>query len=230
VTYTPPAGFVGTDAFTYTIDDAHGGVATATVTVTVGPAPASPTPSPGPQVPPAPQDNTVTVPTSGGPTVLDLLGNDTDPNGDPLTILSITQPAHGQAVLNANGTVTYTPDVGYAGADSFTYTVSDGHGGTASAAVSLTVGGAAPAPTSPSPTGSPPATAPAAVSPARTGLAATGSAYALYATLGSWSILTGAVLIGLSYRGVLDAWLPVLAFPVGVGRRRMMVAGQRDDV
>ncbi|NQV56338.1 MAG: tandem-95 repeat protein, partial [Rhodospirillales bacterium] len=51
------------------------------------------------------------------------------------------QPAHGTVVINADGTVTYTPDANYSGSDSFTYTISDGQGGTASATVSLTVTG-----------------------------------------------------------------------------------------
>ena len=49
-------------------------------------------------------------------------------------------PAHGTAVISGGGTtVTYTPSAGYIGSDSFSYTASDGHGGTASATVSITV-------------------------------------------------------------------------------------------
>jgi Cellulose binding domain/Bacterial Ig domain/Calx-beta domain/Glycosyl hydrolases family 18 len=73
-------------------------------------------------------------------TIVNVLANDTDPAGFALSVTAITQPKDGNAVLNKDGTVTYTPKTGYTGSDSFSYTVSDGHGGTASALVSLTVG------------------------------------------------------------------------------------------
>ena len=49
----------------------------------------------------------------------------------PITITSVTQGASGNVVLNADGSVTYTPNAGFSGTDSYTYTVSDGHGGAA---------------------------------------------------------------------------------------------------
>ncbi len=52
--------------------------------------------------------------------------NDADPNGDPLSLDSFTQPTNGTVVDNGDGTFTYTPDFAYAGPDSFTYTVTDG--------------------------------------------------------------------------------------------------------
>ncbi|HVW38794.1 MAG TPA: cellulose binding domain-containing protein [Pirellulales bacterium] len=76
----------------------------------------------------------------GQAVTINVLANDTDPNGDPLSVISITQPANGTAVLNSGGTITYTPKAGFAGNDALTYTISDGRGGTASATVSLTVG------------------------------------------------------------------------------------------
>ena len=74
------------------------------------------------------------------PPSINVLANDTDPAGYALSVTAITQPTKGTAVLNTDGTVTYTPNSGYTGTDAFSYTVSDGHGGTASALVSLTVG------------------------------------------------------------------------------------------
>ena len=59
-------------------------------------------------------------------TAAQLLGNDTDVDGDTLTIASVTSGTGGTAVLNANGTVTFTPAANFHGAASFTYTVSDG--------------------------------------------------------------------------------------------------------
>ncbi len=68
-----------------------------------------------------------------------VLVNDTDPEHDPLSIVSFTQPLNGTVVVNANGTFTYTPNAGYTGSDSFTYAIGDGHGNTASATVNIWV-------------------------------------------------------------------------------------------
>ncbi|MCG7522424.1 cadherin-like domain-containing protein, partial [Ruegeria sp. Ofav3-42] len=56
----------------------------------------------------------------------DLLVNDNDPNSDPLSLDSFTQPANGTIADNGDGTLTYTPNTGYEGSDSFTYTITDG--------------------------------------------------------------------------------------------------------
>jgi hypothetical protein len=74
---------------------------------------------------------------------IDPAANDTDPDGDTLTVTAITNPTHGAATLNGNGTVTYTPANDYSGTDAFTYTVSDGHGGTDIGTVTITVQGVA---------------------------------------------------------------------------------------
>ncbi|MFD0519674.1 Ig-like domain-containing protein [Paractinoplanes durhamensis] len=132
--YQAPAGFSGKDTFTYTISDGQpGGTATGTVTVTVGNA----RPTAGP----------VTVSTgTNAAAVIDVLAHASDPNTtDTLTVTGVSTPAHGTVVSNPDGTLTYTPATGYAGTDSFTYTVSDGHpGGSATNTVSMTVDNAKP--------------------------------------------------------------------------------------
>jgi len=120
IQYQPTVGYTGADSFTYTISDGRGGTSSATITVT-----SSNT------NPVAVQDNITTA--QGQAVTFDPRLNDSDPNGDPISITSITQPANGVATLNANQTVTYTPKFGFAGGDSLTYALSDGRGGTATA-------------------------------------------------------------------------------------------------
>ncbi|MEA2780446.1 MAG: hypothetical protein QOK29_1990, partial [Rhodospirillaceae bacterium] len=67
-----------------------------------------------------------------------LLANDTDANGDTLTVTGVSAPANG-TVTFASNTATFTPTKGYTGTANFTYSISDGKGGTASAQVSLRV-------------------------------------------------------------------------------------------
>jgi len=72
--------------------------------------------------------------------VATLLANDSDPDGDPLSLASVSDAAHGVVSFDAaQGTVTFTPTAGYSGGASFNYTISDGHGGTATGAVDITV-------------------------------------------------------------------------------------------
>ncbi|MFI6427933.1 LamG-like jellyroll fold domain-containing protein [Promicromonospora sp. NPDC050880] len=68
-----------------------------------------------------------------------LLANDTDIDGDDLTATGLTQPAHGDVVLRADGSFTYTPDSGYSGTDTFTYKASDGTATSAATTVTVTV-------------------------------------------------------------------------------------------
>jgi hypothetical protein len=69
-----------------------------------------------------------------------LLANDTDPNGDPLTITDVSAPTNGAVAFNAQtNTITFTPTSGFTGDGGFSYSISDGQGGSASANVALTV-------------------------------------------------------------------------------------------
>src|ERR671933_723785 len=69
-----------------------------------------------------------------------LLANDTDPNGDTLSLTGVSNPVNG-SVTFSNGTVIFTPSTNFTGDASFDYSISDGKGGTSSANVSVAVGG-----------------------------------------------------------------------------------------
>lgn len=90
----------------------------------------------GPVLPQVADDSATTR--AGLPVQVAPLANDSDPLGQPLAITGIGDAAHGSLVLEA-GRVTYTPHVGFAGNDSFAYTVADARGGTATGVVSITV-------------------------------------------------------------------------------------------
>ncbi|MGA2255491.1 MAG: Ig-like domain-containing protein, partial [Thermoguttaceae bacterium] len=97
-------------------DDAGNWNTAATYSFTVLPGPPSATPDSYT----ATQGSTLTVAAPG------VLGNDTDPQGYPLTAILVTSPTHGALSLNSNGSFTYTPNRGYLGTDSFIYMASDG--------------------------------------------------------------------------------------------------------
>lgn len=68
-----------------------------------------------------------------------ILANDSDPDGDTITVIGHSNPAHGTLHIAPSGWYAYTPVAGFVGTDSFTYTIADGQGGTATATVSVTV-------------------------------------------------------------------------------------------
>lgn len=87
--------------------------------------------------PDAVDDNTVVAEDSGA-NVINVLTNDSDANGDALTITAVTQGANG-FVTNNGTSVSYTPDPNFFGSDSFTYTIDDGHSHNDTATVHVTV-------------------------------------------------------------------------------------------
>jgi hypothetical protein len=87
--------------------------------------------------PPVAQDDTATTP-AGRAVEIPVLANDFDGDNDAIAIIAVSQPAHG-AVVNNGDSLTYTPAIGYVGSDSFTYTISDGRGGTDVGNVSVDV-------------------------------------------------------------------------------------------
>lgn len=127
VTYTPDLNFFGSDSFTYTVQDNGGATSNqAAVALTVT----------GVNDPPvAVDDNVVTH-------IINVLANDFDVDGslNPASVSIIAPPANGTAVVNLDGTITYTPTLGFSGSDTFTYTVNDVTGATSNqAAVTITV-------------------------------------------------------------------------------------------
>ncbi|HRV07196.1 MAG TPA: Ig-like domain-containing protein [Acidobacteriota bacterium] len=128
VRYRPAPNYFGSDSFTYTVSDGRGGTATATVTVSVTPV----------NDPPRASTDSFTVAEDGSAEV-DVLANDSDPDGDTLTVSWVGNPAHGTAAVVSGGKIRYTPAPDYHGSDTFRYTVSDGNGGSATTTVFVTV-------------------------------------------------------------------------------------------
>jgi len=127
LSYTPNADYFGTDNFSYTISDGKGGTASASVNINVVNVNDQPTAA----------DDTGST-TAGIATNINVLGNDSDPDGDTLTVSAVTQGSNGSVINNGNN-VTYTPNGGFTGTDTFTYTISDGYGGSDTATVVVTV-------------------------------------------------------------------------------------------
>ena len=108
--------------------DSDGRSATAAVEIRV---------TPGNEAPLAVDDAAATA--EDTPVTIDVLANDRDPDGDTLTVVQVSAPAHGTAVVADAGEVVYTPEPDFNGSDRFTYTVGDGSGLTAQAVVEVTV-------------------------------------------------------------------------------------------
>jgi hypothetical protein len=127
ITFTPAAGSCAPSpaSYDYVVSDGNGGTDTGKVTIDVTCV----------DDPPVAEDDSRTVAEDSGPTTFGtLLGNDNDVESDPITITGASDPANGSTSFTT-GDVTYTPDVNFCGADSFTYTVNGGD----SATVSVTV-------------------------------------------------------------------------------------------
>ncbi len=128
-TYTPASNYNGPDSFTYKANDGHTDSNVATVSITVNAVNDAPVANP----------DSFTVAKNGSGVVY-ALANDTDVDGDSLTVVSYTQGAHGTVKYSEkNNNFRYTPNKGFSGTDTFTYTISDGNGGTATATVTVTV-------------------------------------------------------------------------------------------
>jgi Big-like domain-containing protein/FG-GAP repeat protein/K319-like protein len=117
-----------TETTTYTITvTGTQGSATASTTVTVT------------NNPPVAVNDFVSTDEDTPITAIAVLVNDSDPDGDTISISDFTQPSHGTTGSNGDGTLTYTPDADYNGSDSFTYTITDGTLESAPATVTVTI-------------------------------------------------------------------------------------------
>ena len=133
--YQPDPGFIGDDTITYDISDGLGGTDSGQVIVSV-------TDGDG-NTPPVAVDDAESTDV-GTPVPVDVLGNDSDPDGDAITVTDVTDGAFGTATVTGPGTIEYTPNPGFTGEDTVTYTIDDGNGGTDTADVIITVGSGLP--------------------------------------------------------------------------------------
>ena len=124
---TPAANFNGIDSFSYEINDGNGGNDTATVTVNVVPV----------NDLPVAKNDTVTTNSDTGVSI-NVLANDSDVDGDNLTIASITPGSNGNTTI-IDSEIVYIPESNFTGEDSFIYSIDDGNGGTDTAQVSVKV-------------------------------------------------------------------------------------------
>jgi hypothetical protein len=136
VLYTPNQNANGSDSFSYTVNDGHGGTSTGTVNISINPVNDAPT---------AITDSAAT--NEDTPVVIDVRGNDSDVDGDQFSITNVSAPSKGTGVVTADGKILYTPNPNQNGADSFTYAISDGQGGTATATVNVLINPVNDAPT-----------------------------------------------------------------------------------
>ncbi|MEZ5139728.1 MAG: cadherin-like domain-containing protein [Acidimicrobiales bacterium] len=131
-TYIPNPDANGTDVFTYDVADGNGGSDTATVAIAV---------TPMPDAPVAVDDAGAVDEDDPAGVTVDVLVNDSDVDGDALTVAGYDDSGLtlGSVADNGDGTFTYIPDPDANGTDVFTYDVADGNGGSDTAAVTITV-------------------------------------------------------------------------------------------
>ncbi|MEQ8443788.1 MAG: tandem-95 repeat protein [Alphaproteobacteria bacterium] len=129
IVFTPDANHNGVGSFTYTVADPAGASSSATVAVTIDPVNDAPTL--GADSASGQEDSALTL------AVSDLLSNDSDIDGDALTVTTVGSAVNGSVVLDGSGNAVFTPDADHTGAASFNYVVTDGAGGSSIQSVSL---------------------------------------------------------------------------------------------
>lgn len=129
-TYTPNLNYFGPDSFTFKVNEGTNDSNTSTVSITVNAV----------NDDPDAVDDVATVAEDSGANTINVQGNDSDVEGDTRTIVSVTQGTNGSvAITNSGANLSYMPAANFFGSDSFTYTVSDGNGGSDTATVDVTV-------------------------------------------------------------------------------------------
>src|SRR5262249_23371 len=91
-----------------------------------------------PNHPPVANNDSATT-AENRPISINVKANDTDQDGDPITLSSVTQGTNGFVSTNVSGTVSYSPATNFYGVDSFAYVITDGQGGSATGLVTVTV-------------------------------------------------------------------------------------------
>jgi hypothetical protein len=128
IEYTPASDFEGEDSVEYFIVDDSNAEAVGVLRVTIS----------GSDDPPIARDDDLSA-LEDTPIVLDVLANDEDPEGGPLTLVAVAAAQSGSTAIVGGSTVRYTPARDFFGTDSFEYTVSDRNGAEASATARITV-------------------------------------------------------------------------------------------
>jgi VCBS repeat-containing protein len=131
VTYSPNPNFNGYDSFTYTANDGQANSNVATVTINVIPVNDPPVATDDAYA--TDEDTTLNIAAPG------MLGNDSDPDGDPLTVVVVTVPQHGSGSIGSDGSLNYMPDANFSGSDTFSYKASDGTAESNISTVTITV-------------------------------------------------------------------------------------------
>ncbi len=127
LTYTPIFGHIGVDTIVYGVSDGNGGVDSAFIYITIN----------APNSAPVAETDTATV-LQGLSVTVDVLSNDSDVDGDELTVIS-ADAGHGEVIIEDGGTLTYTPNSDYYGEAIIEYTIEDTAGNQASGLVYITV-------------------------------------------------------------------------------------------
>jgi CSLREA domain-containing protein len=137
--YTPNPDFNGTDSFAYKASDGELDSAVATVTIRVNAV----------NDPPVAKDDSANTDEDKAIAGIDVVGNDTDIEGDKLIVsgFDATSAEGGKVTMNEDGTFKYEPKADFSGTDTFTYKATDGSTDSNPATVSITVGAVNDAPT-----------------------------------------------------------------------------------
>lgn len=140
IVYTAASGYSGLDSFSYSLTDSSGNVSIGQVTLSISNAVSL-------NIPPLAVADVYTVITDSSNNTLSVLANDTDANGDTISLTSATiglsvPPTSGETVTAdlVNGLVSYTPPPSFIGVQTIHYSITDGNGGVVSSTATITVG------------------------------------------------------------------------------------------